>query len=307
MVKSVLSVSVVALMAIAPATAFAEQGQPPMRASRGSVAAQTIGTPNSGSVTCYTGTVIAWGPAPTYVIHTAAQALAMCPDKKPDGPRVYSEAPRINPDIRTQVTAASGASATDASDASDDANGSQTGKVGQAGDNAQHPTDPLPPAGFNDGVPVLNCSKSANNPPQVDLSTGQPGWTLVGPAGAVGIVPAGNVSWSAIGGAQWVGPATPATVGFYTYKTRVRLNACPRGQAAQIAVIYRADNIGTLFINGVQAQAQAGTFNYGFLPASQTTKTVVMPVGASGIQTIELRVQNTSGPTGLAANVQVTR
>lgn len=137
--------------------------------------------------------------------------------------------------------------------------------------------------------------------------TGQPGWTLIGPTGAVGIVPAGNVSWSAVAGAQWVGPNAPSVIGLYTYTARVRINACPKGRPAQIAVTYRADNIGTLFINGVQAQTQTGTYNYGFLPASLTTKTIVLPVGTSGVQTIELRVQNTSGPTGLAANVKVTR
>lgn len=169
---------------------------------------------------------------------------------------------------------------------------------------------PTSGGGGNDsvgGIPVLNCSNSPNNPPMVDLSTGQPGWMLTTPSGSAGIVPASNVSWSAVPGAQWVGPSTPAAVGTYIYKTRVKINSCPRGRPAQIAVTYRADNTGTLFVNGAQAQTQAGTPNYGFLPASQTTRTVILPVGASGIQTIELRVQNTSGPTGLSANIQVTR
>ena len=157
------------------------------------------------------------------------------------------------------------------------------------------------------GIPVLNCSNSPNNPPLVNLSTGQPGWTLTPPSGSAGIVPASNVSWSVVPGAQWVGPSTPATIGTYIYKTQVKINACPRGRPAQIAVTYRADNTGTLFVNGAQAQTQAGTPNYGFLPASLTTTTVVLPIGASGIQTIELRVQNTGGSTGLSANIQVTR
>ena len=170
-----------------------------------------------------------------------------------------------------------------------------------------HPTDPLPPRNTNGAVAVLNCSNSANNPAHVDLSTGQPGWTLTGPSGPAAIVLASNVAWSAVAGAPWIGPAAPAVIGVYTYKTQVRINPCPKGRAARIAVTYRADNIGTLFVGGVQHQAQLGTYNYGFLPASLTTKTVVLPVGTSGIQTIELRVQNTGGPTGLAANVQVTR
>ncbi|MCY7279585.1 MAG: hypothetical protein LH610_01565 [Sphingomonas bacterium] len=165
----------------------------------------------------------------------------------------------------------------------------------------------MPSSDNGSGIPVLNCSNSSNNPPQVDLSTGQSGWTLNAPSGAVGIAPASNVSWSAVAGAQWIGPAAPSAIGLYTYTTQVRFNACPKGRAAQIAVTYRADNIATLFVNGVQSQTQAGTYNYGFLPASQTTKTVVFPTGTSGVQIIELRVQNTSGPTGLAANIQVTR
>ena len=44
-----------------------------------------------------------------------------------------------------------------------------------------------------------------------------------------------------------------------------------------------------------------------FLPASVTNHSYTFPVGASGTYTIELGVQNTSGPTGAAMNVFMSR
>ena len=305
MLKPVLSASVIGCVMLTSVPSIAQQNDQTVRGGSEQVGAQAIVAPNSGTVKCFNGTLVPWGPAPAYLIHTAGEALATCPDKKPDVPRIFTAVPRTTSGIKSPVMTASSSSAT--TDATGGSTNMEAGKAGQPAGEPRHPTDPLPPADANDGVPVLNCSNSANNPPQVNLSTGQPGWTLTGPAGAASIVPVSNVSWSAVAGAQWVGPSSAAAIGTYVYKTQVRINACPKGRAAQIAVIYRADNIGTLFVNGVQVQTQAGTYNYGFLPASQTTKTVVLPVGTSGVQTIELRVQNTSGPTGLAASVFVTR
>ena len=163
--------------------------------------------------------------------------------------------------------------------------------------------------GDNGGFPVLNCSQSQNNPPSLNLSTGQPGWSVVLPGGGTSsVVPAANVSWSAVPGSAWVGPAgAPQTVGIYAYSTRVKINACPNGRAAMIDVVYRADNTGTLLIDGAVVQTQAGTPNYGFLPASQTVKTFAFPVGTSGVHTITLRVQNTGSVTGVTAKVTASR
>lgn len=170
-------------------------------------------------------------------------------------------------------------------------------------------------------VPVLNCSQSQNNTPSLDLSTGQPGWTLKLPNGAVGvIVPTPNMvpsPWTAVPGAQWVGPQGAArTVGTFTYETRVRVLKCPNGNPAKLSVQFRADNLGTLTLidpagNTVTTMNQAGTPNYGFLPASLSPAS---PPGvyswtpsANGIYTVRMTVQNIGGPTGVAANVILSR
>lgn len=175
------------------------------------------------------------------------------------------------------------------------------------------------PAGEN--VPVLNCSQSAVNPASVNRSTGGAGWTLKLPSGmASNIVPTPGMvpsPWSAVPGAQWVGPqGAPQTAGVFTYETKVRVLKCPNGAPAKLTAQFRADNRGTLTLldpSGavIATMNQAGTPNYGFLPAS------LSPGGApgvhtwtapsNGIYTVRLTVQNSGGPTGVAANVVFTR
>lgn len=221
------------------------------------------------------------------------------------GPLVLTEQAQIRPDIRANaIEQGDGAVASDAA--------SGAAAVGSAV--PQRPDRPSDPVAPSDGLPVLNCSNSKVNPPQVAMPTGQPGWSLKNPAGAtVAINPASNVAWSAVPGAQWVGPGGPlAANGTWTYTKRVRINACPNGQAAKLSASWRADNTGTLRVKdagGVVLSTgnQAGTPNYGFLPASLSNLTFVFPVGASGVYTIEFAVKNTSGPTGLAGAVTLTR
>lgn len=170
-------------------------------------------------------------------------------------------------------------------------------------------------------LPVLNCSQSQNNPASVNLSTGQPGWTLKLPNGsASAIVPTPNMvpsPWTAVPGAQWVGPqGAPQTAGTFTYETKVRVLKCPNGNPAKLTAQFRADNRGTLTLidpagNAVTTMNQAGTPNYGFLPASLSPAS---PPGVyswsaptNGIYTVRMTVQNSGGPTGVAANALLTR
>ena len=108
-------------------------------------------------------------------------------------------------------------------------------------------------------------------------------------------------------GAQWIGPAgAPQTAGTYTFQTRVRINPCPNGRPAQVSAAFRADNKATLSV-GTATINQAGTPNYGFLPASLSNGSYTFPAGTSGVQTITITVNNIGGPTGLSAKIGVTR
>lgn len=170
-------------------------------------------------------------------------------------------------------------------------------------------------------LPVLNCSQSQNNPPLVNLSTGQPGWALTLPNGAAGsIVPTPSMvpsPWTAVPGAQWVGPqGAPQIPGTYVYETKVRVLKCPNGKPAKITAQFRADNRGTLSLidpagSAVTTMNQGGTPNYGFLPGSLSPSSAPgvhsWTASANGIYTVRMTVQNSGGPTGVAANVTLTR
>lgn len=171
------------------------------------------------------------------------------------------------------------------------------------------------------GIQVLNCSQSAANPVTIDLSTGKPGWTLKLPSGAASAIlptPAMVPSpWTAVPGAQWVGPkGAPQLPGNYVYEVQVRVLKCPQGQPAKLTAQFRADNVGTLTLLDpagavIATMNQAGTPNYGFLPASlspagaPTTHAWAAP--ANGVYTIRMTVRNSGGPTGTAVNAVLTR
>lgn len=175
--------------------------------------------------------------------------------------------------------------------------------------------------GGGGSLPVLSCSQSQNNPASVNLSTGQPGWTLKLPNGsASAIVPTPTMvpsPWTAVPGAQWVGPqGAPNIPGTYVYETQVKVLQCPNGRPAKLTAQFRADNRGTLNLvdpsgSPVATMNQTGTPNYGFLPASLSPASspgvYSWTALANGIYTIRMTVQNSGGPTGVAANVMLTR
>jgi hypothetical protein len=161
----------------------------------------------------------------------------------------------------------------------------------------------------NDGFPVLPCSDTPGSGEPLDLSTGKPFWRVVPPSGSPTVpVPASNVSWDAVPGANWIGPVgAPTAPGLYQFLARFRLAECPTGQRATVKVQYRADNKAVLVVGSSIVAQQAGTLNYGFLPGSLTSAVHTFPAGTTGVQTVLLRVTNNEGPTGVSANVLVTR
>lgn len=170
-------------------------------------------------------------------------------------------------------------------------------------------------------VPVLKCTKNGSNVTTLDLSTGQPGWALQLPGNTPGaLAPMPNMvpsPWSAVPGAQWVGPqgATQAA-GAYVYETKVSVLQCANNRPAKLKAQFRADNVGKLELidpsgNVVTAMNQAGTPNYGFLPASLSPASApglyTWNVPATGVYTVRMTVHNSAGPTGVAANVILSR
>lgn len=179
------------------------------------------------------------------------------------------------------------------------------------------PDRPRDPPGLpvTPGIPVLNCSQSANNPALADLSTAAGAWTLRNPGGTTASTAAlSHVSWSLVPGSQWIGPVggqTNAAAGTWTYTRQVRINPCPQGKAAVLTVAFRADNAATFKLmqgsSVITSKAQGGTTNYGFLPASLTNHTYTFPVGANGVYTVVFEVNNIGGPSGLSSMVKLTR
>lgn len=225
----------------------------------------------------------------------------------------------IRPGLVAGATAASEAGG--AAPGAPDVVASESGRPGKGGQGND--------SGDGKSLPVLNCSQSQNNPASVNLSSGQPGWTLKMPNGSGSAIVAATTMvpspWTAVPGAQWVSPApAPTQPGVYVnqpsgdhvYETKVRILKCPKGEPAKLSAQFRADNRGTLTLidpSGVivKTMNQAGTPNYGFLQGS------LSPAGApgvhswspsaNGIYTVRMTVQNSSGPSGMAANVVLTR
>lgn len=114
-----------------------------------------------------------------------------------------------------------------------------------------------------------------------------------------------------------MGPqGAPSNTGTYVYETKVRVLQCPKGAPAKLTAQFRADNRGTLTLldpggTAIASMNQAGTPNYGFLPASLSpagapgVHTWVAP--SNGVYTLRLSVDNSGGPTGVAANVVFSR
>jgi hypothetical protein len=256
---------------------------------------------NTYSVTCADGSDV--------TVQTASppDAFSVCAGHGYNGgkivvkPAIGSLSSAVRPDLAGPVRADAVSEGSTGASASDAAAAAQAAAVSDE------------PRG-KPGLPTLNCSNSPVNPAALNLSTGTGGWGLTNPGGsAAALNSASNVAWSAVSGGQWVGPGgTSAATGTWTYSRQVRILACPRGNPARLTVSYRADNVGTLRVrdssNALVTMAnQAGTPNYGFLPASLTNHSYTFPVGASGVYTILFEVRNSSGPTGLSANVNLTR
>ncbi|MCR5872121.1 hypothetical protein LRS12_16225 [Sphingomonas sp. J344] len=103
-----------------------------------------------------------------------------------------------------------------------------------------------------------------------------------------------NPAWGAAAPAGWVGPATPST-GTYIYKLTIVVPKCVIGGKVSLKGRFGADNSGQLSIGGNVVASTAGG-NLGFQVPNFASFSV--PVGA-GTHTIEVRVTNPHGPTGM--------
>lgn len=173
------------------------------------------------------------------------------------------------------------------------------------------PPPPPRPGGPVTTVPCCRCIGESN---RTVVSTGAPGvvWTVANPGSTAqgATVPAANQAWTTtvIPNAGWISPVgSPTTVGTFTYRTQIDLRNCAIASTVTISGRFLADNRGTLVINGREIVSSGGTPNYGFLPGSLTPFNYTLPAGTSGIVNIELRGQNIGGPTGIQAEVVVTR
>jgi hypothetical protein len=162
------------------------------------------------------------------------------------------------------------------------------------------------------GALTLPCCQCAGGTSTADLSTGTRPWTVASPGGAPGqaTANAANQAWTTmLSPAQWISPVgNPQTVGTYTYQTQFDARNCVIGSAITVSGKFLADNTATLLIDGTKVVSSQGTANYGFLPGSLTPFSYTIPAGSSGgIHTITLSATNTSGPTGIVAQVTATR
>lgn len=162
-------------------------------------------------------------------------------------------------------------------------------------------------------IPSLPCCKCLGESSTLNLSTGKTNWTASQPGNPTQgpTANAANVAWttSVITTAQWISPVgNPTATGDYTYQTRFNSGNCTIPSMIVVSGKFLADNRATLLVDGVTVATSVGTPNYGFLPGSLTTFTYTIPANlAAGAHNITLVANNQSGPTGVIADVQVTR
>jgi hypothetical protein len=173
---------------------------------------------------------------------------------------------------------------------------------------------PPPPRPGPVAATVIPCCRCIGGSATTNVSTGRPNvtWTVKQPGStaATPVMNATNVAWttSVIPGAAWVSPqGNPTTVGSFDYETQIDLRNCVIPSTVTISGRFLADNRGTILVDGREVVSSGGTPNYGFLPGSLTPFTITLPAGTTGVHTITLRAQNIGGPTGIQAEVNVTR
>lgn len=154
------------------------------------------------------------------------------------------------------------------------------------------------------------CICAGKDVPITRLSTGGTAvWTVSGPGVSGSTVPSSNAAWTttAVPGAGWISPVgNPQTPGIYTYTTTINIPKCALDAPVIISGRFLVDNTGTLIVDGTTIISSGGTPNYGFLPASVTAFGPI-PISGTGLHTITIKANNSSGPTGVLIELTATR
>ncbi len=185
---------------------------------------------------------------------------------------------------------------------------------------AQDAARPAPGGPRGDRIPILQCCQCAGpEAPQgaaLALNTGSSQWTVTGPGGTSpqATIPSSNPAWLPVLGtllppAAWISPVgNPTTVGAFSYKTQFDARRCAIPSTITVSGQFLADNKGSIYVDGVFVKSSVGTPNYGFLPGSLTSFSYTIPAASSGgVHTVEMRADNSGGPTGVVVQLTVKR
>ena len=184
---------------------------------------------------------------------------------------------------------------------------------------AQDAARPAPDLGGPRGerIPVLQCCQCVGRDGAVlALNTGSSQWSVTAPGGTASqpTTPSSNAAWVPVLGsllppALWISPVgNPSTVGAFSYKTQFDARRCTIASTITISGQFLADNKGSIYVDGVFVKSSVGTPNYGFLPGSLTPFSYTIPAAASGgVHTVEMRADNSGGPTGVVVQLTVKR
>jgi hypothetical protein len=161
-------------------------------------------------------------------------------------------------------------------------------------------------------IPTLGCCRCLGGQNKLDLSTipGNP-WKVNGVPAA--IIASPNPAWSTnTGGAKWIGPNAAGSGGnntSYRYTLQFKVEKCTIPQTITFKGISAAgDNYIKVSLSGPSSGGPAQCNvpgGYCFTAANQLNNFAAWPVTAPGLYTLNVEVNNISGPTGMFINAAV--
>ena len=160
-------------------------------------------------------------------------------------------------------------------------------------------------------IPTLGCCRCLGGQSKLDLSTipGNP-WLVNGlPAAAVA---SPNAAWASPGSAQWISINAAANGGAnttYRYTLKFKVEKCTIPQTIVLkGLAAAADNTIKVYLTGPSSGGPVSCTvagGYCFTAANQLSNFAAWPVVAPGIYTLNVDVNNISGPTGMFINAVV--
>ena len=163
-------------------------------------------------------------------------------------------------------------------------------------------------AAFADAIIISNTGESGPGGPALPVGVTDPHYQLISAPPTVpltAITTAPNGAWTAnTATADWISPGASGNLGWpagdYDYRTTFDLTGLDPS-TAQLSGKWTSDNNGCLFLNGTSTGSCTSFTNFGSFISFSITSGF-----QAGINTLDFKISNGSGPTGVIGEVSGT-